>query len=102
MRRQHSREDLVKIDSRAPVVIDPEILGGDPVFRGTRVPVHLIAAMLERGATLPDVLTAYPRLTSEIIDLAPEYVRSYPLGGATRAQPWRDRPPVQRIREHLT
>ena len=43
------------------VVSDPEILGGDPVFPGTRVPVHLIAVMLEQGSTGADILKAYPR-----------------------------------------
>ena len=34
--------------ARALVISDPDILGGDPVFRGTRVPVHLIATLLGR------------------------------------------------------
>jgi uncharacterized protein (DUF433 family) len=62
---------LVKIDSRALVMIDAEILGGDPVFRGTGVPVHLIAAMLEQRATAADIVAAYPRVRPEMIKLAP-------------------------------
>src|SRR6516165_3302742 len=63
-----SLEDgLIKIDLRQPrreiaasmrdlrrarrmVLTDPEILGGDPVFRGTRVPVHLIAQLVAQGS----------------------------------------------------
>ena len=112
-------EGLVKVDLQEPrrglaaslrelrrarswVVTDPEILGGDPVFRGTRVPVHLIAAILEQGSTEDDILKAYPRITSEMIQLAPVYAQAYPIRGRPRSQPWRDRLPVQRTRERLS
>ena len=69
---------LVKIDLREPrrelatslrelrrarrlVVSDPEIMGGDPVFRGTRVPVHLIAELVAQGATQAELIEGYPR-----------------------------------------
>jgi uncharacterized protein (DUF433 family) len=112
-------EGLVKVDLQEPrrdlaaslralrrarslVVTDAEILGGDPVFRGTRVPVHLIAAMLEQGSTEADILKAYPRITAEMVRLAPSYAQAYPVRGRPRSQPWRDRPPVQRTRERLS
>ena len=88
--------------ARALVVTDAEILGGDPVFRGTRVPVHLIAAMLEQGSTEADILKAYPRITVEMVRSAPGYALAYPIRGRPRSQPWRDRPPVQRTRERLS
>jgi len=91
----------VKIDPRALVVIDPETLGGDSVFRGTRVPVHLIAAMQEQGVAAADILEAYPHVTPEMIELAPVYARRYPLRRVPRTQPWRDRPPLQRCRMPL-
>ena len=83
-------------------VSDPEILGGDPVFRGTRVPIHLIAAMLEQNSTEADILKAYPRVTTEMVRLAPAYAQANPILGKPRLQPWRDRPPVQRSRERLS
>jgi uncharacterized protein (DUF433 family) len=88
--------------ARSLVVSDAETLGGDPVFRGTRVPVHLIAAMLEQGSTEADILKAYPRLTAEMVRSAPGYTQAYPIRGRPRSQPWRDRPPVQRTRERLS
>jgi uncharacterized protein (DUF433 family) len=111
-------EGLVKVDLQQPrrdlaaslrelrrarslVVTDPEILGGDPVFRGTRVPVHSIAMMLEQGSTEADVLKGYPRLTAQMVRLAPLFAQAYPIRGRPRSQPWRDRPPVQRTRERL-
>ena len=112
-------EGLVKVDLQEPrrdlaaslralrrarslVVTDAEILGGDPVFRGTRVPVHLIATMLEQGSTEADILKAYPHITAEMVRLAPAYAQAYPVRGRPRSQPWRDRPPVQRTRERLS
>ena len=111
-------EGLVKVDLQQPrrdlaaslrelrrarslVVTDPDTLGGDPVFRGTRVPVHSIAAMLEQGSTEADILKGYPRLTAQMVRLAPVFAQAYPIRGRPRSQPWRDRPPVQRTRERL-
>lgn len=109
---------LIKIDLREPrralaaalrelrrarqlVVSDPDILGGDPVFRGTRVPVHMIAGLLAQGSTPAELIEGYPRLTAELIRLAPVYAAAYPLRGRPRNQPWRDRQPVRRTRRKL-
>jgi uncharacterized protein (DUF433 family) len=52
------------------VISDPAILGGDPPFRGTRVPVHLIADLVAQGAAKAELLGDYPRLTAEMTHLA--------------------------------
>ena len=44
---------------------DPEILGGTPVFTGSRVPVQALFDYLEGGETLEDFLTQYPSVTRE-------------------------------------
>lgn len=44
---------------------DPEVLGGTPVFMGTRVPVAVLFENLADGMTLEEVLDAYPTLTRE-------------------------------------
>jgi uncharacterized protein (DUF433 family) len=80
--------------ARELVVINPEIKGGDPVFRGTRIPVHLIADMQAQGDTEADLLTSYPRLTPEMVRLASVYAAAYPLRGRPRKQPWHDQQPV--------
>jgi Protein of unknown function (DUF433) len=41
-------------------VSDPEIMGGTPVYRGTRVPVDMVAAMLAQGASTQEILEGYP------------------------------------------
>jgi hypothetical protein len=40
------------------VVSDPEIMPGTPIFRGTRIPVDLVANMLVQGATVEETLEA--------------------------------------------
>jgi uncharacterized protein (DUF433 family) len=59
----------------APVVADrieinPAVLLGKPVIRGTRIPVELILRKLSEGATEADLLDAYPRLTRADIQAA--------------------------------
>jgi uncharacterized protein (DUF433 family) len=87
--------------ARDAVMSDPEIMGGDPVFRGTRVPVHMVAALLEQGQTAGDLLHDHPRLTAEMVRLAPTYAAAYPLRGRRRAQPWHDHPPIRSTRRKL-
>ena len=87
--------------ARQLVVSDPDILGGEPVFRGTRVPVHLIATLLAEGSTVADLLEGYPRLTAQMVEAAPLYAAAYPPRGRRRAQPWHDQAPVYRNRQKL-
>ena len=49
---------------------DPGIMGGEPVFRGTRLPVRSVAEMLEQGADEGELLEGYPGLTLERMALA--------------------------------
>lgn len=43
-----------------PVNVDPEILGGTPVFAGTRVPIDALWGNLSEGATLDELLDWFP------------------------------------------
>jgi uncharacterized protein (DUF433 family) len=45
------------------IVVNPEILGGIPVFAGTRVPVQSLFDYLEAGDSLADFLAAFPDVT---------------------------------------
>ena len=55
---------------------DPQILGGRPVFRGTRVPVEVLFDNLADGMTLDEILQAYPTLDRQdaiaVLELARE------------------------------
>ncbi len=44
---------------------DPEILGGTPVFSGTRVPVRILFEHLEAGDSLNDFLDNFPTVTRD-------------------------------------
>jgi uncharacterized protein (DUF433 family) len=48
------------------ITIDPEILGGTPVFRGTRVPVNTLFEYLENNYSLEEFLDCFPSVTREL------------------------------------
>ena len=50
---------------RLPVTIDPKIVSGTPVFRGTRVPVEAFISNLESGLSLDEFLNNFPTVTRE-------------------------------------
>lgn len=50
---------------RLPITIDPEIVSGAPVFRGTRVPVEALISNLEAGLTLDEFISNFPTVTRE-------------------------------------
>lgn len=49
------------------IEVNPRVMMGKPVVRGTRIPVDLILRKLGEGASEDDLLDAYPRLTLEDI-----------------------------------
>jgi len=55
------------------IEINPEVMLGKPVIRGTRIPVELLLRKLAEGATMEDLMDAYPRLTIEDIRAALAY-----------------------------
>ena len=48
------------------ITIDPEILGGTPVFKGTRVPVKALFDYLENNYSLEQFLECFPSVTREM------------------------------------
>jgi uncharacterized protein (DUF433 family) len=73
------------------VEVDAEVLGGVPVFRATRIPIHTVAELLSEGETPERLRNGYPRLTEEMVRLAPIYAGAHPLRGRPRKRPWRGR-----------
>jgi uncharacterized protein (DUF433 family) len=110
-RQSMVRTDLVVVDARPAaravrsglsqltkargiVSSTPGVLGGTPVFKGTRIPVHDIADMLANGDTPAAIVKAYPRLDVARVRLAAIYALAYPPRGRPPAQkPRRGRPP---------
>lgn len=58
---------------RERIEINPAVMLGKPVIRGTRIPVELILRKLSEGATEADLLEAYPRLEPADIKAALAY-----------------------------
>jgi uncharacterized protein (DUF433 family) len=48
------------------ITIDPDILGGVPVFKGTRVPVKTLFEYLENGYSLDEFLECFPSVTRDL------------------------------------
>lgn len=53
------------MDPKQIIHADPDVLGGTPVFVGTRVPVDALIDFLEGGDTIEDFLENYPGVTRE-------------------------------------
>ena len=52
------------------IEINPEIMLGKPVIKGTRIPVELIVRKMGEGATIDDLLDGYPNLSRQAIQAA--------------------------------
>ena len=60
------------------------VVGGEPVFKGTRVPVRTIAAMKLQGAATDEIVEGYPALTARMVGLAEIWVAAHPARGRPR------------------
>jgi len=68
------------MDLKNLINIDPEVLGGQPVFTGTRVPVESFFDHLEAGITLDEFLEDFPSVSKEqaiaVLDIANKLITS--------------------------
>src|SRR5664279_12606 len=71
-------------DAQQMVVEDAEILRGTPVIRGTRIPVHDVASLVDAGTPAQEILDIYPSLTQSQIGLASIYAKANPQRGRPR------------------
>ena len=55
------------------IVVNPKIMGGKPVIKGTRIPVYLILELLSAGYSFKRIIKAYPSLTEEDVKAAVDY-----------------------------
>jgi uncharacterized protein (DUF433 family) len=53
------------MDYRQYILRDPQICGGEPVIKGTRVTIRTILASLAEGATVEEILKDFPTLTEK-------------------------------------
>lgn len=61
---------------------DPDVLGGTPVFRGTRVPVQTLIDYLEKNHTLEEFLEDFPSVRRELAIQALEVAKTFLLAQA--------------------
>jgi uncharacterized protein (DUF433 family) len=61
----------------ARIEINPDIMGGKPVVRGTRVPMELILRKLGAGMSPESILVDHPRLTLDDIHAAQAFAADY-------------------------
>lgn len=47
------------------IIVDPEIMAGQPVVRGTRIPVYVVLGYLAENPSFDDLFADYPRLTMD-------------------------------------
>jgi len=73
-------------DWRSRIAVDPKVLAGKPVIKGTRIAVEFILELLANGWTIEDILKNYPQLKREDVLAALKYAtevlkeeRVYPL-----------------------
>jgi len=65
--------------SASVIIKDPEILGGVPIFRNTRVPFQALMDYLEGGETLDEFLSDFPTVTREAAIAALEEAKTLGL-----------------------
>lgn len=70
--------------AQALVVSDPEIFDGEPVFKGTRVPVRTVAAWIAAGVDRERLRSSYPSVTDEMVCAAPIWTKAHPQKGRPR------------------
>ena len=70
------------------ILSDPEIMGGTPCIRGTRMTVYAVEARL-RSETAADLIAEYQHLTVEQIEAAVQYAVKHPSVEHPDARPWR-------------
>jgi uncharacterized protein (DUF433 family) len=67
------------MSTNSVIIRDPEVLGGTPVFKGTRVPLQALLDYLEGGQTLDEFLDDFPTVTREAAVHALEHAKSLVL-----------------------
>jgi uncharacterized protein (DUF433 family) len=71
------------VDINSLIAKDPEILGGIPVFKGTRVPIESLFDHLEAGVSIDEFLDDFPSVTKEqaiaILEIANKLLNSKDL-----------------------
>ena len=70
---KHCKYEVKETKVRKHIEVNPKIMCGKPVIKGTRIPIYIILELLAAGYSFDRILEAYPTLTKEDITAALEY-----------------------------
>ena len=70
------------------IAVDPDIMAGTPVLRGTRMTVYSVLGRLNGGDSIEDIVDDNPHLTREAVETAALYARTHPIVGRPGGRPW--------------
>jgi uncharacterized protein (DUF433 family) len=84
----HAAESYARLRDRW-IEINPDIKGGEPVIRDTRIGVRAVAQRIEDGDTIEILTEDYPHIPAEAFQTAHTYARAHPRRGRP-TRPWRD------------
>lgn len=84
LRQRQEVQEVLPTD-QLPIHSDPEIMGGTPVFVGTRVPVQTLVDYLEAGDPLDEFLEDFPSVSREQAIAVLELAKELLLARATAA-----------------
>lgn len=68
---------------------NPNVMRGEPVISGTRIPVRAVAVRIKGGESIGDLREDYPEVTQSAFEAALTYAQAHPRRGRP-ARPWRD------------
>lgn len=88
--------------SREMIMSSPDVMGGEPIIKGTRIPVVLISEMMASGTSVEDILDGYPSLSREQVELAVIYAKAYPRRGRPPKRSWHKQGAVKTTRISLS
>jgi uncharacterized protein (DUF433 family) len=75
--------------ARDLIVSDPDIMGGTPVIRGTRITAQAILGRINAGDSIASILEDYPYLDQETVEAAALYAKANPPRGRPAGELWR-------------
>jgi uncharacterized protein (DUF433 family) len=71
------------------LAVDPEIFGGEPILKGTRITCQSVLGRIDGGETLEELVEDYPEISKEAFEAALIYARAHPPRGRPSAgKPW--------------
>lgn len=72
-------------DADSAIQVSDDVMGGLPVFAGTRVPIDIVTASLDKGISMERVIDSYPFVTPWLVEAARVYQLVHPRRGRRRS-----------------